>query len=140
MEGIDAKSIDIVPYEMRRKGQNKSVPVMDGSVGRTQFVLGASSVAGIVENLCRHRHFAANARRIERDSTAIWSQAIEPELVGSDDELAERVAGAVVDLDCIGLLAPKGEPRSDVPMAPTLGHRRAETSARRGASERPRHM
>ena len=56
------------------------------------------------------------------------------------DVLAERVAGAVVDLDCIGLLAPKGEPRSDVPMVPTLGHRRAETSARRGASERPRQM
>lgn len=56
------------------------------------------------------------------------------------DVLAERVAGAVVDLDCVGLLAPKGEPRSDVPMVPTLGHRRAETSARRGASERPRQM
>ena len=56
------------------------------------------------------------------------------------DVLVERVAGAVVDLDCIGLLAPKGEPRSDVPMVPTLGHRRAETSARRGASERPRQM
>ncbi len=103
--------------------------------------LAQGGVTGFTADQCRTDYRLAMADVLSR--IVVLTTRVLPEGIAGwsvFDVLAERVAGAVVDLDCIGLLAPKGEPRSDVPMAPTLGHRRAETSARRGASERPRQM